>query len=597
MLGSAGWRVCLLNSFRIERDGEAIDWLGGSRRDELLAYLALHVGEPQGRRETAELFWPDREHHLARNRLSEVLHLVRRFLDELGMPVGTLHADRQVLWLDPSLATDVAEFEQALKRAPLEQDPVEKVRLLGTAVAMHGHGLLPLLQSDWVQPTRARLSAMYDLASELLPMAIRQGGAPALAALPPEAVQLEFVSLVGSQQAGGSVATATAGPDPAVSTRVWDVPEATPDEVPLVFSQLLDELPRRHLQRCVDLVEDAEPELIGPRRAEWMARLDSEYEPICLALDWAAENEEREAGLRLAGGLCRYWYLRGHVDEGRSYLERALQVGQSRGTEAEAKALAGAGAFAADDGDHGLADERLALARSIFERRGNEQGMARTYSNLGLVAHKRGDYEKARAAFGRAISFARDSGSDTWLAISLKAAALTEMADKDYNAAERLLSQRLEIVKSADDKVSVAKTVANLATVAHLQGDMPEARVRAEWALRELERYGDLRGVAFAARALGRIEQESGDLDKARTLYEVSLRIVSGLHDMWGVGECLRYLASVSAAEGDTERAIDYYEKALLALRDSGDERSIALVEASLAKLQPPSPDQGRGAD
>src|SRR5205807_549214 len=91
----------------------------------------------------------------------------------------------------------------------------------------------------------------------------------------------------------------------------------------------------RHRDHFLFLAEQAEAELEGPEQAMWLDRLETEHDNLRAALDWSLEAGERkeaqpedpskiEGGLRLAGALSQFWYVRGDYNEGRGYLERAL---------------------------------------------------------------------------------------------------------------------------------------------------------------------------------------------------------------------------------------------------------------------------------
>ena len=53
----------------------------------------------------------------------------------------------------------------------------------------------------------------------------------------------------------------------------------------------------------------------------WLRERSASYDQ---ALRWFARRGDAEGEGKLAGALWRYWYLRGHYQEGRSCLERAL---------------------------------------------------------------------------------------------------------------------------------------------------------------------------------------------------------------------------------------------------------------------------------
>ena len=86
-------------------------------------------------------------------------------------------------------------------------------------------------------------------------------------------------------------------------------------------------LGRAHARVVSALVEQAERELSGPDQTAWLARLDADHENLRAALAWAFEHGASELGLRLAGGLWRFWMTRGYLTEGQQWLDRVLSTG------------------------------------------------------------------------------------------------------------------------------------------------------------------------------------------------------------------------------------------------------------------------------
>ena len=102
-------------------------------------------------------------------------------------------------------------------------------------------------------------------------------------------------------------------------------------------------LRQRHAGFFLALAEQAEPKLFGPEQDAWFARLEAEHSNLRIALEWLAAQEDATQGLRLAGALWRFWEVRGHLAEGRTWLSEMLRLaGPDAEAAARAKALLGA---------------------------------------------------------------------------------------------------------------------------------------------------------------------------------------------------------------------------------------------------------------
>src|SRR5258708_7602191 len=86
-----------------------------------------------------------------------------------------------------------------------------------------------------------------------------------------------------------------------------------------------EEIARRaHADYFMQFAEEAEPALKGPQLVMWLERLEREHDNLRAALQWALEGGRAEMALRLGTALERFWVVRGHRNEGRAFLERAL---------------------------------------------------------------------------------------------------------------------------------------------------------------------------------------------------------------------------------------------------------------------------------
>src|SRR5262249_59688037 len=110
---------------------------------------------------------------------------------------------------------------------------------------------------------------------------------------------------------------------------------------------------------------------------------------------WTWERGEAEAHARLAGALWRFWGGRGHLIDGRRWLERALTRRDDVPPIAPTEALIGAALLGRMQGDveaaSALADELLARSRGV----GHAYGIFWGLFVLGWLAEYRGDDDRA----------------------------------------------------------------------------------------------------------------------------------------------------------------------------------------------------------
>jgi predicted ATPase/class 3 adenylate cyclase len=270
------------------------------------------------------------------------------------------------------------------------------------------------------------------------------------------------------------------------------------------------ELRRRHADYFLALAEESEPNLLsrGGSR-ESLDRLEREHDNLRAALDWAEETGESERALRLAGALARFWYLRGHVAEGRRRLEGALRASETR-TAARAKALSGAAVMALEGGDAATtrlrAEEGLALHRAL----GDTWGAAHSRFLLGHAALDEGDSATAQQLF-------RESSR-----------GFRELGDEHYT----LLATY------------------NLAVVIEALGDLEGARALQEDCLRRAREQSDDRVVAYALDQLASYARDEGRFEDALAMLAESLRIRRDLGDPVAIAENLGRVARTVAVAG-----------------------------------------------
>lgn len=172
------WQIQLFGALRARHEERLITRFRSQQTGSLLAYLAYHRHQSHSRAALIEIFWPESEQETGRHNLSNALSSLRSQLEPPGIPSGTvIIADRFSVELNSeAVSTDVAEFEQGLRRAAQARNAPNYANLLAEAVERYVSPLLPHNYQDWVAPEQERLQQRFiQAASQLINILEKEG--------------------------------------------------------------------------------------------------------------------------------------------------------------------------------------------------------------------------------------------------------------------------------------------------------------------------------------------------------------------------------------------------------------------------------------
>jgi predicted ATPase/DNA-binding CsgD family transcriptional regulator len=229
-----------------------------------------------------------------------------------------------------------------------------------------------------------------------------------------------------------------------------------------------------HAAFFLALAEAAAPRLHGPEQLAWLDRLETEHDNLRGALAWTLERSENETALRLAGALGAFWRIRGHLSEGRGWLDRAL-VGGGAKPAVRAKAMQEAGTLAWCQGDYGpaaaLLEESLARWRALEEPR----GIAWTLAFLADVVGDRGEGDRAIRLYEEALSLFRSLADERGIAMAANNLGVEAQRCGNLDRAKILFAEALALDRKHANQSWVTLRLANLADIALLQDRTMEA--------------------------------------------------------------------------------------------------------------------------
>jgi predicted ATPase len=311
---------------------------------------------------------------------------------------------------------------------------------------------------------------------------------------------------------------------------------------------------RRHVDYYVQLVATAEPELIGAESPRWLARLELEFDNLRAVLAWSraagdrGELESVEPGLQLAASLLNFWQYRGRHKEGFDWTESLLERSGTEPTAVRAKGLCEAGALAWFLGKNETARLRLQESEAIWRQLGNQQGLARALTFLGLL-------EGRLATIDEGIAHYRQGNDRYGLGLALSISGILAAELGDFAQSRSRQAESLAIFRAIRAPWGIAQTLNALGDLARSQDDDSGAAAYYRESLAVCREHGIEPIVPSLLHNLGLLALRSGDVAEAEQLYQESLAAFDNLHDSRGVAECLAGLAGVATARHESRRA------------------------------------------
>jgi predicted ATPase len=208
---------------------------------------------------------------------------------------------------------------------------------------------------------------------------------------------------------------------------------------------------------------------------------------------------------------------------------------------------------------------------------------ARAVFAAGVLAGAQKDYELADTLFTESLEINRETDDKWAAAVSLNALAVTALDRRDVAAARKLSEQNLEVWRELGDKAAVGRSLSNLASVVKEQGDFPLAQSLYDEALATFREIGDATAAARVLNKLGDVARDQGDTTEAQKLYEQSLEAFREFGDRWGIALALADLGNLARERRDFPSARSLYLDSLRIFHELDYKRGVAQVLENLA--------------
>jgi non-specific serine/threonine protein kinase len=262
-----------------------------------------------------------------------------------------------------------------------------------------------------------------------------------------------------------------------------------------------------------------------------------------------------EMGARLAAPLWRFWLTRGHMSEGRRWLDAVLTSEHSLQAALRARVLNGAARLALRQGEYRSAqtmlEESLNLGRSLGDKKGEMQAL----ESLGLVAIYQNDLARARGYLEQSLSGWRSTGDRQGIAQALNRLGLVVRYQGEYELARTLYEECLDLARDLHDKYMVAAPLHNLGQMAHHQGDDARAHRLLVESLHVVRQMGDAPNISVWLSDIAGVWASQGYPERSARLFGAAEALREKMTVIMYEAQRLAYFRDVERGRAQLDQA------------------------------------------
>ncbi|HEX4745684.1 MAG TPA: tetratricopeptide repeat protein [Gaiellaceae bacterium] len=230
-----------------------------------------------------------------------------------------------------------------------------------------------------------------------------------------------------------------------------------------------------------------------------------------------------------------------------------------------------------------LSEGRLWLEEALAGSSEASRTRSRVLSGNGVLAHYQGDYDRAEKVSREALELSGSLDDARGVAEAYTGIALVLRTRGDHAAAEKLFREALAAYEELGDDAGRARALDRLAMCLVVAGDLEGARSLFERSLELFRRLGDSHGVGLSLYGLATARRTSDDIARSRANEGVDILRMVG--DRRAYAKALWAVADINADLGDTEIAAAQFEESLTLFVEFGDRWFAGLVLVSAALL------------
>ena len=336
-----------------------------------------------------------------------------------------------------------------------------------------------------------------------------------------------------------------------------------------------------HARYYAQIVSRAAENRVGQTLLERLRTVQDDHDNVRLAFEWLLVHDHEQALALVAqlGMELNFWELGGFFQEGRRWLQRALEGSQTALSLQRGYALLAAANLSSAISDFEYGVQCARQAQDLFEQLVDQQGEIDARLEFCELAELAGKHEDLQLQAEEALQMAEQISYTAGIAKSkLVLGTLAYYAGENKAAIQYLLPSIVlwrELQRPFELAAALNRLSGALGEIHEHEAD----RLALEEALDIYQSLGYRRGVATVTQNMGLVAQLMGDYPRARALFCDALRIRHDLGLQRGYAYSFEFIGRIDEVEERYERAVQ-----LLAAADTLRVRIGAPLEQATQK-------------
>jgi predicted ATPase/DNA-binding SARP family transcriptional activator len=314
----------------------------------------------------------------------------------------------------------------------------------------------------------------------------------------------------------------------------------------------------RHARHYAQLVAHAAENRAGQPLAKRLYTLQDDHDNLRRAFEWLLAHDRVQALALVAqlGTELNFWELGGFFQEGRRWLQRALEGSQASVSLQRAQALLAAAELssAISDFDYGLQCARQ--AQDLFQQLGDQRGEIDARLKYCELAELAGELANLQAQAEEALQMAERISYTAGIAKARLVLGTIAFHTDENQAAIQYVLPSIALWRELERPFDLATALNRLAGALLVIHEYAAAQQAYEESRDIYQSLGYRRGVALTIQNLGNVALDLGDYVRARALFCDGLRIRRDLGLQRGYAYSFEFIAGVDEMEKRYEHAV-----------------------------------------